>query len=196
MFRLTLIPFFLLFGTLFFGIVSFFIIRKIRRVLKATLEKGSELANKQQKNWAKREQRKKLPDILQKGFDQYDKLVVSHDSLPLEWKTALSPLVTESKLILDEVAEGVEQDDKGDSSNNKKLNSIRSFFNHTLDALLQFSEKLNSNHAQMNAEQIEKVRQNITVFKADLLNHQETLLKAKHMDFDVMMDVIKARLKK
>lgn len=193
MFRLTLIPFVLLFGTLLFGIVSFFIIRKIRRIYKATLEKGSELANKQQKNWAKREKRKKLPDILQKGFDQYDKLVVSYDSLPLEWKTALSPLVIESKLILDEVAEGAEQ---GDSHNNKKLNSIRSFFNHTLDALLQFSEKLNSNHAQMNAQQIEKARQNITVFKADLLNHQETLLKAKHMDFDVMMDVIKARLKK
>jgi len=47
----------------------------------------------------------------------------------------------------------------------------------------------------MSSDEIEKARQNISVFKADLLNHQETLHKVRRFDFDVVMDVIKARLK-
>jgi len=197
MFRLTLIPFILIFGALFFGIMSYIVIKKIKKWLEYTVKKGAELASQQQQKWTKKEQRKKLPDILQKGFDQYEKLLSSHASLPLEWKIALDPIIIQAKEIIDDVAEGVEgvADAKiNDRTHNKKLNSIRPFFNHTLDALLQFTEKLNSDYAQMNESQIDKARQNITVFKADLNNHQEKLLKAKRMDFDVLMDVIKARL--
>lgn len=205
MFRLTLLPFVLLFGSLFFGIMSFIIIRKLKRGIEFSLKKGAELANQQQqkwsKKWAKKEQRKKLPEILQKGFDQFDQLQISHARLPVEWREATNPLIEQAKAILSEVADDVASNDKNSNGadnglDNKKLNIVRSFFNHTLDALLQFSEKLNENHTQMNTEQIEKARQNITIFKADLLGHQETLLKANRMDFDVLMDVIKARLKK
>lgn len=193
MFRLTLIPFILIFGALFFGIVTYIVIKKIKRGLEFTVKKGTEIVNKQQQKWTEKEQRKKLPDILQKGFDRYEKLIASHAKLPAEWRNPLEPVITQAKAILDEVAEDA---DLSDSTNNKKLNSIRPFFNHTLDALLQLTEKLNTDHLQMDDIQIKKARENITVFKADLLNHQEKLKKAKHMDFDVLMDVIKARLKK
>jgi len=193
MFRLTLIPFVLVFGALFFGIISYIVIRKIKQGLQYTVKKGAELANKQQQKWTEKEQRKKLPDILQKAFNQYEQLVDSHASLPTNWKNVLEPVIRQAKEILNEVAEGA---DINDSTYNKKLNSIRPFFNHSLDALLQFTEKLNSDHAEMDETQIDKARQNITVFKADLLDHQEKLLKAKRFDFDVLMDVIKARLKK
>ena len=193
MFRLTLIPFVLVFGALFFGIISYIVIRKIKKGLQYTVKKGAELASKQQQKWTEKEQRKKLPDILQKAFTQYEQLVESHASLPANWKNVLEPVIKQAKEILNEVAEGA---DINDSTYNKKLNSIRPFFNHSLDALLQFTEKLNSDHAEMSEAQIDKARQNITVFKADLLDHQEKLLKAKRFDFDVSMDVIKARLKK
>lgn len=193
MFRLTLIPFFLVFATLFFGIVSFVVIRKIKKGFEYTVKKGAELANKQQQKWTEKEQRKKLPDIIQKGFDNFEKLVLSQQSLPDNWRNSLDPIIAKAKEILDEVADGA---DLNDSTYNKKLNSIRPFFNHSLDALLQFTQKLSTDHAKMDASQIEKARQNITIFKADLLNHQEKLMKANRMDFDVLMDVIKARLKK
>lgn len=196
MFRLTLIPFVLLFGAIIFGILSYLVIRYIKRILSFSLKKGTEFANQQKQKWAEKEQRKKLPDILQKGFDLYDRLETSHAKLPPEWKKSLQPIVDQAKAILDEVAIEGGTASLEDSTNNKKLNSIRPFFNHSLDALVQFTEKLNSDHALMNAEQIEKARQNINVFRADLLKHQETLKKARNMDFDVLMDVIKARLKK
>ena len=48
----------------------------------------------------------------------------------------------------------------------------------------------------MTKAEIEKAQQNITLFKSDLLHHQETLHKVRRFDFDVTMDVIKARLKR
>jgi len=193
MFRFTLIPFILIISALFFGVFSFIVIRKIKKWLSYTIEKGADLANRQQKKWSEKEQRKKLPDILQKGFDRFDKLLSSYNNLPNEWKNSLAPIIKQAKEILDEVAEDA---DISDSTYNKKLNSIRPFFNHTLDALLLFTEKLNMDYTKMDQAQIDKARQNITVFKADLLSHQEKLLKSRRMDFDVLMDVIKARLKK
>lgn len=196
MFRLTFLPIVLILGTLFFGIFSFLIIRKIKKGIEVTVKKGTELASKQQKKWSKKDQLKKLPEILQKGFDRYEKLLTSHEKLPSEWREPLRPLVEGAKFILDDVADTIDLNDAERTESNKKLNSIRPFFNHTLDALLQFSEKIKSDHEQMDDVQRDKVRQNIAVFKADLLQHRETLLKTQRMDFDVLMDVIKARLKK
>jgi hypothetical protein len=179
------------------AIVIWFIYKKVKKGIGYTVKKGAEIANDQQQKWTEKEQRKKLPDILQKGFNDYDKIYTTTISLPEEWRLSIMPIVTKSKEILDEVAlefEGFDEKAKP-KEQNKKLNSIRSFFIHSLDALLQFVEKLSSDHQKMSADEIDKARQNINVFKADLLSHQETLHKVRRFDFDVVMDVIKARLK-
>ena len=151
----------------------------------------------QQQKWTEKEQRKKFPTILQKGFSDYELIYTMTASLPEEWQLSLTPIVNTAKDILDEIALEFESLDEKSKSNeqNKKLNSIRPFFIHSLDALQQFVEKLSSDQHKMSVEEIEKARQNINVFKADLLNHQETLHKVRRFDFDVVMDVIKARLK-
>ncbi len=191
--RLTLIPFVLILSLLIFGVVSFYIIKKLKQVINFLRRKTSEIIQKRQQEKTRQEQQQKLPDIVKNGQDQYKQLQQNHAKLPMEWKNLLQPLLDDSKLLLDEI---VESFNLNDVLAEQKFNSIRSFFNHTLDALVQFSEKLNDNHQTMSAEQREKAQQNITAFKADLLRHQEALWKIKCIDFDVSMDVIKERLKK
>ncbi len=197
MLRIALIPIVLLVLLVLSIILIWIIFRKVKKGVNYTVKKGAEIASDQQKKWTEKEQRKKLPDILQKGFSNYDKIDKLSASLPEEWRQPVLPLVLQAKDILDEIAiefDGLENV-KGQNLQNKKLNSIRPFFNHSLDALLHFVEKLSSDHQKMTAAETDKARQNINVFKADLLNHQETLHKVRRFDFDVVMDVIKARLK-
>ena len=191
MLRLAFFPVLLFVGLIVLLIIGFILYRKLKQGIAFTYKKGAELANEQQQKWAQKEQQKKLPEILQKGFDQHQQLSQELKRLPQEWQLSLEPLVLQAKEILDEVAYEVVEE-----NSQKKLDSIRSFFHHSLDALLQFSETLNKDHRQMTAEQLEKARQNINLFKADLLSHQQTLQKARRLDFDVLMDVIKARLKR
>ena len=188
MLRLTLLPFVLLFGSILFLLVSFYIYRKIKRGLHFTYNKGAEIANEQQQKWKDKEQFKKLPEIVQKGFTNVESIEKSSRTLPKEWSDLVNPLVQKAKEILDEIAS-----DK--KIENNKLTSMRTFFIHTLDALKQFVEKLNSDHKHMSVSETEKARQNINVIKADLLHHQQILHKKRKFDFDVLMDVIKARLK-
>ncbi len=191
MLRFTLIPFVLVIISIVLGIITYFIYRKIKHGVEATYKKGAKLANDQQQKWSKREQRKKLPSIVQKGFDDYDALSHEQQLLPQEWKQALEPLLVQTKEILDEVSyELLENNDE------KLLNSVRPFFHHSIDALLQFTQKLSNDYKHMSVDQIDKARQNITLFQADLLSHQTTLQKSRRMSFDVLMEVIKARLKK
>ena len=156
--------------------------------MRFTYKKGAEIANGQQQKWKEKEQLKKLPNIIQKGFRDLKDIEASSSTLPNEWQVVVNPLVTQSKEILDEITFNSKVD-------NNKLNSMRSFFIHTLDALKQFVEKLNNDHKHMTANETKKARQNINVIKADLLHHKQILQKKRKFDFDVLMDVIKARLK-
>ena len=204
MFRLTLFPLFILFGTFILSIVGYFLIKKIRKMITHTLEKGKSLAAEQQKKWGQKEQRKKLPEIIQKGLHQYAQIETEMERLPHSWAVALMPITIQAKEILDEVmaeaAKNIESQNSNEESRahlkTQKLNAVRPFFNHSLDALLQFVKKLNSDHESMDEHQAEKARQNINIFKADFDSHQAALKKSRKMDFDVLMDVIKARLKK
>ena len=197
MLRLTLFPFALLILFLLSAIIIWFVYKKVKKGIGYTMKKGAEIASDQQQKWTEKGQQKRFPKILQKGFSDYDKIYNTTASLPKEWESSVMPIVSTAKDILDETALEFEGEGAQDIPNkeNKKLNSIRSFFIHSLDALLQFVDKLSSDHHKMTANEVEKARQNINVFKADLLSHQETLHKVRRFDFDVVMDVIKARLK-
>lgn len=191
MLRFALIPLILLILSVIFGVIVFIVYKKIKKGLTTTYKKGADLANEQQKKWADKEQRKKLPTTVQKGYENFDNLMKVQGQLPLEWNSLLEPLIIQTKEILDEVAF-----DCLENNSEKALNSIRSFFRHSLDALLQLSKKLNKDNVQMTENQVEQAQKNIILFSADLQSHQKTLRKGRKLDFDVLMEVIKARLKK
>jgi len=199
MFRFTLFPILIIFGTLLFGLVSYFIYRKIKNIIRSAYEKSAALAAEKQQQWKDKENKKHFPQMLQKGFETYDNISQTADKLPNEWSLQLQPLTTQTKQILDELAfkvASINEDKK--NANDKKddvINSMRTFFIHTLDALQQFIEKIAQDANHMTAEQKSKAEENIQVLMADLAHHQKILDNKRKFDFDVLMDVIKARLK-
>ena len=170
------------------GLVAYFVYRKIRRGIEYTYQKSAELANQQQQKWKHKDQLKKQPKLVQQGFSDLKQAEELTASLPEEWQTALQPLLTKASEILDEIIIDPEFE-------NKKLDSMRSFFIHTLDALKQFTQKLNTDHKRMSDSEIETARENINVIDSDLLRYQKILQKKRKFDFEVLMAVIKARLK-
>ena len=198
MFNLALIPLILIISVVLVTIVGFLVYRKIRRGIAFTIEKSSEFATEQQQKWQVKEKQKKQPGILQKGLENYTDITNNITYLSNDWQSAFKPLTSIAKNILDEVEDEIalEVSESAGIQSPKKLNAVRPFFNHSLKALLQLTQKIRTDYKAMDAEDTEKARQNITVIKADLLRHQKTLHKGRKMDFDVAMDVIKARLKK
>ena len=197
MFNLALIPLILIISVVLVTVVGFLVYRKIRRGIEFTLEKSSEFATEQQQKWQIKEKQKKQPEILQKGLKNYREITNNITYLPNDWQNAFKPLTSIAKSILDEIEDAtiLEVSESGKIRSPKKLNAVRPFFNHSLKALLQLTQKIKTDYKVMDAEDTEKARQNITVIKADLLRHQKILHKGRKMDFDVAMDVIKARLK-
>ena len=188
MFRYALLPIIFFIGTIVLGLVAYLIYRKIRRGIEYTYQKSSELANQQQQKWKHKDQLKKQPKLVQQGFNDLKQAEELTASLPVEWQTALQPLLTKASEILDEIIIDPEFE-------NNKLDSMRSFFIHTLDALKQFTQKLNTDHKRMSDSEIKIARENISVIDSDLKHHQQILQKKRKFDFDVLMAVIKARLK-
>ena len=192
MFRFTLIPLILLFGGIFFSLIGYMLYRKIKRGVKYTIDKSSEFSTQYMDKWRNREQRKKLPTIVQKGFDEYDIIEKTIDQLPPIWQLKLIPLKNKSNALLGEISHHLITDEAFEGS---KFNSVRSFFNHSLDALKQFTQKLLSDHKTLTDSETERAKENIKIIYDDLLRHEKILHKSRKFDFDVLMDVIKARLK-
>ena len=192
MLKLTLIPFILLISGIFFIIVGYLIYRKIKRGIKYTIDKSSEFSTQYMDKLRSNEQRKKLPKIVQTGFDDYQSIENAINNLPAVWQLKLLPLKHKSNSLLNEISHHLLTDESFEHS---KLNSVRSFFNHSLDALKQLTQKLQSDHKSLSDAETEKAKENITIIYADLLRHEKILHKSRKFDFDVLMDVIKARLK-
>ncbi|MGK0273089.1 MAG: hypothetical protein ACI88H_003766, partial [Cocleimonas sp.] len=125
-------------------------------------------------------------------FDNYQSIETNINKLPPIWQLKLLPLKQKSNSLLNEISHHLITDESFERS---KLNSVRSFFNHSLDALNQFTQKLLSDHKSLSDAEIKRAKENIKLIYDDLLHHEKVLHKTRKFDFDVLMDVIKARLK-
>lgn len=199
MFRFTLLPLLIIIFTVLFGLISYYIYRKIKKAVLSAYKKSTEIAAEKQQQWKDKENRKHFPDMLQKGFESYEIIAQTTDRLPKEWSSQLKPLTSQTKQILDELAFNVAsiKEDKKHTNDkrNNVINNMRTFFIHTLDALKQFVVKISQDADHMSADQKTKAKENIQVLMADLAHHQKILDNKRKFDFDVLMDVIKARLK-
>ena len=192
MFRFTIIPLILLFGGIIFSLIGYVVYRKIKKGFKYTYDKSTEFSSQYMDKWRNQEQRKKLPKIVQRGFDDVQIIENTINQLPPVWQLKLLPLKQKSNSLLIEITQHLIEDEEFERS---KLTSLRSFFNHSLDALKQFSQKLLINNQTLTDEETERVKENIRVIYNDLLHHEKILHKKSKLDFDILMDVIKARLK-
>lgn len=192
MFRFTIIPLILLFGGIIFSLFGYYIYRKIKRGVKYTYDKSAEISSEYMDKWRSKEERNKLPKIVQTGFDNYQIIEKTIDKLPPVWQLKLIPLKQKSNSLLNEISHHLLQDESYERS---KFNSVRSFFNHSLDALKQLVQKLESDHKSLSENDADRAKENIKLIYNDLLHHEKILHKSRKFDFDVLMDVIKARLK-
>lgn len=193
MFRLTIIPLIFLFGGIFVSFFAYYVYRKIKNGVAYTYKKSTEISSEYMEKWRDQEQRKKLPRIVQDGFDDYQTIADTIDRLPPVWQLKLMPVKQKSHSLLAEISQNLLDDESFERSG---LNSVRSFFNHSLDALKQLTQKLLSEYQTLNERDADKVKENIKLIYDDLLRHEKILKKSRKFDFDVLMDVIKARLKR
>lgn len=192
MFTLTLIPLILLFIVIMLSLIGYMIYRKIKRGVKYTYDKSTEFSSQYRDKWRSKEQRKKLPEIVQTGFDDYQTIENNINKLPAVWQLKLLPIKQKSNNLLSEISQYLIDDPDFERS---KLTTLRSFFIHSLDALKQFTQKLLSDHKSMSDAETDRAKENIKLIYNDLLHHEKILHKKRKFEFDVLMDVIKARLK-
>lgn len=159
--------------------------RAFRRTLSDVVEKGSDLATQQQEKWRVREQRKKLPQDIQTVIIQYEELLELNTSLLPRWQDALQPAYQSLGDIVHIL-----------SASPKKMNKVRALLNTSLPSLTTFVTTLTENQKFMDTVETQTVEKNIAVIQKDLKQHEAVLHKSRRFDFDVLMDVIKIRLKR
>lgn len=213
MLRLTLLPLFFVISAIVIVVLAYIFIKKLSTGLITGINKSKAVLGRQHGKWRQlwrkwrqqqkqqkknKTQKEKLPEIIQKGREQFEVIEKNFDSLPREWQQHLEPIIHEAKNILDEItAEALIEYESGTNRPyaNKRLNDTRPFLKHTLDSLLQFVKKLTINQDYLDQPAREKALQNIEAFKVDLNHHHDLLAKSRKLDFDIIMDVINARLR-
>jgi vacuolar-type H+-ATPase subunit E/Vma4 len=170
-------------------IATVFLLRKLwNKLTHATtqaMQKGSDLVLQQKKKWQQREKRKKLPSELQQLIVQYEALLEANTTLTEPWQQALKPVYT----TLGDIVRIL-------TTAPKKRNKVRPLFSVSLPALEKFISTIEADQKFMDDTEIKKAHHNIDVIYKDLQQHENILQKARRFDFDVIMDVIKIRLKR
>jgi len=165
-------------------VVIYIIYRKIRQSVSSVWDKSAEVVFDQQQRWKQREILKKQPDFIQKAHEQSEQVEADVAELPAEWQTSLEPLSVAMVDILNISISDI-----------KRAEKVRSFYNTSLPAYASFVAKLKTDHLHLDAEEKQKAVDNLAVFKADFERYDSSIQQARRFDFDVLMDVIKVRLK-
>ncbi|PID44303.1 MAG: hypothetical protein CSB47_11370 [Proteobacteria bacterium] len=183
MMRLTLILVVLLGLLILLGVI-YVAYRKIREGIGNVWSKGVEVANEQQERWKQREKIKSQPDFVQKAHQQSEQIKYDTKALPAEWQERLTPLNAAMQGVMAITI-----------SDDKCAEKVRSFFNTSLPAYAAFVAKLKSDYRHLDEQGTNKAKESLSIFKQDFERYLEQIQQARRFDFDVLMDVIKVRLK-
>jgi len=166
-----------------------FLLRLLWEKLTCTVthlaKKSSTIALRQQEKWKQREKRKKLPSKIQQLIVQYETLLEANKQLSPAWQTAMTPVYATLGDIVHVLTAAP-----------KKITKIPTLFSVSLPALEKFIVTISNDQTFMNDTETKKAQQNIAVICNDLQQHERLLQKSRRFDFDVIMDVIKIRLKR
>jgi predicted PurR-regulated permease PerM len=159
--------------------------KKFTHTMTHVIEKGSNVALQQQEKWKRREKRKKLPNEIQQLIVQYEALLESNNALSEPWQHSMQPVYKALGDIVHILTAAP-----------KKRNKVRALFSVSLPALEKFISTIKADQTFMDDVETQKAQHNIDVIFKDLQQHEHVLQKSRRFDFDVMMDVIKIRLKR
>lgn len=183
MLRLTVLLM-LLIGLIILIVVGYIAYRKLRKGIGSAWDKGVEVASEQQQRWKHREHIKSQPDFIQKAHQQSEQIERDINALPSEWQALLKPL---NQAMQDVLLISI--------SDTARVDKVRGFYNTSLPAYASFVATLKSDHMHLSAQEKQKAIDNLAVFQADFKGYEEKVQQARRFDFDVLMDVIKVRLK-
>lgn len=158
--------------------------RKVKRGIGGAWDKGVETLSEQQQRWKRREQLKSLPEFIQQAHQQSETIEQDTELLPAGWQASLRPLNSAMQTILNISVNDL-----------PKAEKIRTFYNTSLPAYAGFVAKLRTDHLHLDDEEKQKAVDNLAVFEADFAQYEQRIQAARRFDFDVLMDVIKVRLK-
>ena len=158
---------------------------KLTQTVTRLVKKSSNIALQQQEKWKLRERRKKLPPEIQQLIVQYESLLEANSQLSAPWQTAISPVYK----VLGDIVHIL-------TAAPKKTHKVRPLFSVSLPALEKFLTIINSDQKFMDDAETKKAQQNIAIICNDLQQYEHILQKSRRFDFDVIMDVIKIRLKR
>ena len=157
---------------------------KIRRGVSSAWDKSAEVVSDQQQRWKQREMLKTQPEFIQKAHQQSEQIEADVGELSPEWQALLKLLnVAMSDIISTSISDA------------NRADKVRTFYNTSLPAYASFVAKLKTDHLHLDAVEKQKAIDNLAVFKADFERYDNSIQQARRFDFDVLMDVIKVRLK-
>ena len=159
--------------------------RRFAGAVSHAVEKSSDLVSEQKKRWKQRERRKKLPEEIQTLIVKYEALLESDDDLSESWQQSMKPVYQSLGDIVHILTAAP-----------RKANKVRKLFSVSMPALDNFISTVKADQTFMSKTEISKAQQNIDVIRDDLQQHERILQKSRRFDFDVIMDVIKIRLKR
>jgi 2-polyprenyl-3-methyl-5-hydroxy-6-metoxy-1,4-benzoquinol methylase len=158
---------------------------KLTRTFSRVVKKSSNIVLQQQQKWQQREKRKKLPAEIQRLIVQYEALLETNNKLSAPWQAAMTPVYSTLGDIVHILTAAP-----------KKIRKVRTLFSVSLPAVEKFLVTISSDQKFMDELETKKAQQNIAVIFNDLQQHERLLQKSRRFDFDVIMEVIKIRLKR
>ncbi|MCK5902717.1 MAG: hypothetical protein KAG28_06155 [Cocleimonas sp.] len=159
--------------------------RQFKSTINQAVEKGTKVISNQQQKWRQYERRKKLPKKIQTLIIRYEALLECNQELSKPWQQSLKPTYKSLGDIVHIL-----------SVSPKKSKKVRQLFNTSLPTLEKFVTTLKADQQFMTDLEVNTAQENIKVFEKDIKGHEHTLQKSRRFDFDVLMKVIKIRLRK
>lgn len=149
------------------------------------MKQGEGAIQNQKEYWRWRRSRKGKPDFYLKGDEVYSRIKMLRKEVPESWLNEMESMSDLSDRLF-RLAQ--ESEDHG--------KSFRRFFTVTLPAMESFMAALVKDQSVMGVSEAAMVKDNIAVFERDLQIYFDKGGSSRRMNFHIMMEVIKQRLRR
>lgn len=184
MIRLFLLALLALLSMLVLALLAF-LTWKLVKWLGRLKKQGEGVVEKQRDYWRWRRSRRGKPGFYLKGHEVYSRIKALRRQLPESWQREMLPMLDMSDELF-ALAQRVE--DHGQS--------FRRFFTVTLPAMESFAAALVEEGLVIKGAEEAMAKENIGVFERDLEVYLDKGSASRRLNFHILMEVIKQRLRR
>lgn len=173
-----------LISTFILAILTYFT-WKLVKWLRVIMKQGEGALENQKEYWRWKRSRKGKPDYYLKGDEVYSRIRVLRKKLPRSWLNEMQVMTDMSDRLF-----GLAQESEDHGK------SFRRFFTVTLPAMESFMKALVEDSSVMEESEEAMARENIAVFERDLQVYFDKGGSSRRLNFHILMEVIKQRLRR